>query len=438
MYQPDQSHDGLPEGRALIAEIRAGRRAPEAAAAACWERIERREAEVGAWQYRAWPRVEQQIEALKRRPDWRALPLAGLPIGVKDTFDTVDMPTGYGSSIYEGHRPVVDAAAVARLRAAGAILLGKTVSTEFAFWTPGKTRNPLDTTRTPGGSSSGSAAAVADGMACGALGSQTAASLMRPAAYCGVVAFKPTLGLISLAGVKPLAGSMDTVGAIGRTVDEVRLLTGAMSGRLALWDAAPEADRPGFRLVLGAEWEAAGAAARAAVRAAMDILKAAGAEVSEAPAGPPFADLARAQTTVMAYESAREFAFERSCHEARLGAALRDLFAQGEATAPELYDAAIALRDAALDRLDELFAGADFLLLPSAPDEAPALDAGTGDPIMSRAWTLLGLPSLTIPAGRGPNGLPLGLQIAGRPRADGALLRAAEWAAGRLRGAGHA
>ena len=187
--------------------------------------------------------------------DWRHLPLAGIPLAVKDIFDTFDFPTAYGSPIYTSHRPVIDAAAVARLRTAGAIIIGKSVSTEFAYWQAGKTRNPLDPLRTPGGSSSGSAAAVAARMVPLAIGSQTAASTIRPASYCGIVGFKPTHGLISLAGVKALSNSLDTVGVFAHSVDDARLIAGVLAGRLEALRSSPQDAPYRFRLAISKIWK---------------------------------------------------------------------------------------------------------------------------------------------------------------------------------------
>lgn len=395
--------------------------------ALCRERIESRDSEILAWKVLDWDFVERQIDELATRPMDKRGPLFGLPVGIKDIFDTADLPTGYGSAIYEGHQPNADAAAVARLRAAGAIILGKTVSTEFAYWKAGPTRNPLDLERTPGGSSSGSVAAVADGMVPLAIGSQTAASTIRPAAYCGIVGFKPTIGLISLAGVKALANSLDQVGVFATDVVGTGLLAGALSGRTELMATLAVESPPRLALVISPEWAHASTASRDAVQHAVDLAAQHGADVRTLDAPPAFAGLSEAQTTVMAYEAARELAYERRCHFDRLSPPLRDLLTQGENISAAAYDDACRQRDDGIMALDQLFGDADALLAPSTLSEAPMFEDGTGDPIMSRAWTLLGLPSITLPCGTGDHGLPLGLQIAARPRHDKQLLAIAAW-----------
>jgi len=213
-------------------EIAAGRLTAEALASACLDRIAAREAVVGAWHY--LDRDAALAAARQRDAEPPRGPLHGIPIAVKDLIDTADMPTGYGSPIYEGHRPAADAACVALARAAGAVALGKTVTTEFACFTAGKTANPHNPAHTPGGSSSGSAAAVADGMVPLAFGSQTAGSTIRPAAYCGCIGYKPSFGMIQRAGVKALADSLDTIGVMARTVDDIAYFTGVIAGRPAL------------------------------------------------------------------------------------------------------------------------------------------------------------------------------------------------------------
>lgn len=399
----------------------------EGMAAAVRAAIAAREDAVQAWEVLGWDALEAQAARLLARPDWRDLPLAGLPVGVKDIYDTADFPTAYGSGIYAGHRPVADAAAVTRLRAAGALLPGKTVTTEFAYWRPGKTRNPRALSRSPGGSSAGSAAAVAAGMVPLAVGSQTAASTVRPAAFCGIVGFKPTLGRISMAGVKGLAGSMDTAGVFARDVAGAGLLAGVLAGRPDWGRAGLPARPPALRLAPAPEWQVATPEMRARLEAVAEALARAGAAVerAELPAG--FGDLCEVQARIMAAEAARDLAWEAHVHGDRLSDALGTLIETGKAMPPELQEADYAARDAAIARQEELFGTADLLIAPSAPGEAPDYESGTGNPDLSRAWTLLGLPSITLPAGTGPAGLPLGVQFAARRGADLTLLQAAAW-----------
>jgi amidase len=358
----------------------------------------------------------------------RGGPLAGLALGVKDVFDTADQPTEYGSAIYAGHRPRADAAAVALLRAAGAIALGKTVTTELAVFHPGPTGNPHRVTHTPGGSSSGSAAAVACGMVDTALGTQTAGSVIRPASYCGVLGFKPTFGSVATAGVKPVAPSLDTVGWFGRDVallDRVRVaLTGRRPALLPL-DTAPR-----LALVRTARWDDASDDGRVAVEEAARLASAAGATVVDRALPEPFDRLAADQPVVMAYELARSCAWEWHCARDRLSTSLQDLIERGRATDPDAYDdvhARAALARATVD--GEVFGDADALLTLSATGEAPEGLTSTGDPQFARLWTLLGLPTVSVPGLTGATGLPVGVQLVGRAGGDASLLAIAEWLA---------
>src|SRR5579863_9407483 len=265
--------------RAAAHEIASRRLSAEAYAAAWIESIEAQEAAVGAWQY--FDREQALAAARRRDREGSGGPLYGIAIAVKDLIDTVDMPTGYGSPIYEGHRPAADAACVALARAAGAVVLGKTVTTEFAAFTAGKTANPRNPAHTPGGSSSGSAAAVADGMAPLALGTQTAGSVIRPASYCGVVGFKPSFGVIPRAGVKPLADSLDTVGTMARNVADAAFFAGILGGRPALREVAMPAVSPSFGFYRTPMWDEAEPASVAALNHARAALERAGARLAE-------------------------------------------------------------------------------------------------------------------------------------------------------------
>jgi Asp-tRNA(Asn)/Glu-tRNA(Gln) amidotransferase A subunit family amidase len=358
----------------------------------------------------------------------RGGPLAGLALGVKDIFDTADQPTEYGSPIYAGHRPRADAAAVALLRAAGATALGKTVTTELAVFHPGPTGNPHRVTHTPGGSSSGSAAAVACGMVDVALGTQTAGSVIRPASYCGVLGFKPTFGSVATAGVKPVAPSLDTVGWFAREVallDRVRV---ALTGRRPA--LLPRDTAPYLALVRTARWDDASDDGRVAVEEAARLASAVGATVVDRALPEPFDLLAADQPVVMACELARSFAWEWHHHRDRLSRSLQDLIERGLATDPDAHDdvrARAALARAAVD--DEVFGDADALLTLSATGEAPEGLTSTGDPRFARLWTLLGLPTVSVPGLTGATGLPVGVQLVGRAGRDASLLATAEWLA---------
>ncbi|MBV9551334.1 MAG: amidase [Alphaproteobacteria bacterium] len=408
--------------RAAAQQIAAKRLSAADYAAAWLARIEAREAEIGAWQY-----VDRDtVLTAARRCDDEAPrgPLHGLPIAVKDLIDTVGLPTEYGSPIYKGHRPAADAACVALARAAGAFGLGKTITTEFAYFSPGKTVNPHNPAHTPGGSSSGSAAAVAAGMAPLAFGTQTAGSILRPASYCGVVGYKPTFGLIPRAGIKSLAESLDTVGVIARTVEDAAFFVGVLTGRGALRDvAAAPAPRIGFcRTPM---WDEAEPATVAALDRARGALLAAGARVEDVAVPAEHRGLVTAQDTVMAYEMARALADERVRHGDLISPALAQLFDRGLTIGPEVYDAARAEAAMARQRLPAFFADCAAVVVPAAPGEAPAGHAYTGNPVFNRMWTLLGTPAVTIPAGSGTAGLPIGVQLVGRVGDDAALMAAA-------------
>ena len=383
----------------------------EALAAAYLDRIRARETMVGAWQY--LDRERALADARRRDPEPTRGPLHGIPIAVKDLIDTVDMPTAYGSSIYRGHRPAADASCVALARAAGAVVLGKTVTTEFAAFTPGKTANPRNPAHTPGGSSSGSAAAVADGMAPLAFGTQTAGSVIRPAAYCGCIGYKPSFGLINRAGVKPLADSLDTIGVLAGTVEDAAFFAGVLSERPALRHLAAPSDRPRFGLYRTPMWDEAEPATAAALDAARAALERAGAAVAELAIAPQHYGLAEVQNTIMGFEMVRALAYERTLHSAQLSPRLAQMLDAGMTIGADEYDRALARAAEARAGLDAFFGSCDAVLVPAAPGEAPVGLGNTGDPIFNRMWTLLGVPCVTLPARWADNGLPTGVQLVG-------------------------
>ncbi len=412
-----------PSARALARDIAAGRISAEAAMRGCLDRIAAREAAVGAWQHLD----PEAALAAARRADGEAPrgPLHGVPIGVKDLFDTADMPTGYGSPIYDGHRPAADAACVALARAAGAIVVGKTVTTEFACFTPGKTANPHHPHHTPGGSSSGSAAAVAAGMVPLAFGSQTAGSVIRPAAFCGCVGYKPSFGLIARAGAKALADSLDTVGLMAGTVADAAFFAGVLTDRPDLRDAAPPPAPPAFALYRTPMWERAEPEAGAALDRAAEALRRAGAAVGELAPPAEHRGLNAAQDRIMGYEAARALAYERIYRSAQLSPRLGQMLDAGMAVGAAEYDAARAEAAAARAGLAGFFGPYDAVLTPAAPGEAPAGLGYTGDPVFNRMWTLLGTPCVTLPAHRGDRGLPVGVQLVGRIGDDARLMSCA-------------
>ena len=395
----------------------------EALAKACLDRIEEREAVVGAWEY--LDRDQALAAARRRDTEPPRGPLHGIPIAVKDLIDTVDMPTAYGSPIYRGHRPAADAACVALARAAGAIVLGKTVTTEFAAFTPGKTANPNNPAHSPGGSSSGSAAAVADGMVPLAFGSQTAGSVIRPAAYCGCIGYKPSFGLITRAGVKPLADSLDTVGVFARTVEDAAFFAGVLAERSALRHLVPPGAAPRFGLYRTPMWGEAEPATAEALDIARAALEGAGAEVAELAIMPEHHGLAEVQDTIMRFEMVRSLAYERIEHSAELSPLLAQMLDSGMTIGADEYDAALARAAAARAGLAAFFGPCDAVLVPAAPGEAPLGLGNTGNPIFNRMWTLLGVPCLTLPARWAENGLPTGVQLVGRIGDDARLMACA-------------
>lgn len=406
--------------------------------ASCLARIAAREAVVQAWAWCDEAAVHRQVAAL---PPWHPqLPLWGIPVGIKDIIDTADMPTQYGSRACEGHQPQADAVVVQRLRAAGAVLMGKTQTVEFAYAHPGPTGNPHRVGHTPGGSSSGSAAAVADGMVTLALGTQTGGSTIRPSAYCGVVGFKPTRGLVPLAGVRPLSTSMDTIGVHARSVDDAALLFGVLAG-VPVAAQAPAVDGAPLRLALyaGPHTDEAQPAAVTALHDTWRALRQAGiVAVPLSLPNDPFAGLSDTNRIIMAYEGARELAtiFQRSPE--LLGAITAKMVQTGLAIAPADYRAAVAHAALCARLYAQRTQGIDALVTFSAPGEAPPRAEGTGSSVFNRAWTTMGLPCLTLPSGVGPAGLPLGLQLVGRAGHDAHLLQVGRRVAALLRGGGAA
>ena len=393
----------------------------------CLERIDAREPHVQAWTYVARDAALAMAKALDQGAHQGLL--HGLPIAVKDLIATADMPTAYGSPIYAGHQPALDATCVALAREAGAVVMGKTVTTEFATFQPNQTRNPHNLAHTPGGSSSGSAAAVADGMVPLALGTQTAGSLIRPAAYCGIVSFKPSFGGINRAGVKPLSDTLDTVGTMGRTVPDVALFAAALSGRSS-WLVRSVDQYVSRPLRVGLchtyEWPQALPETQAAMQHAADAIQANTAMVLRDVRLPvDYQQLVQAQTHIQLAEQAQCFAFERLNHWAQLSPRLQGIVQAGLAVTPEQYDQAQAVVARCRAQLAEVFQDVDVLLAPSAAGAAPEGLDNTGDPLFCRIWTVLHTPAVNIPAGLAPNGLPVGLQVVGPVGADAFTLAAA-------------
>lgn len=396
---------------------------------ACLDRITEREGAVHAFVQVNPDAALAQARALDAGPV-RGL-LHGLPLGVKDLFDTADFATAYGSSVYAGQRPLADAAAVALCREAGAVVLGKTVTTEFAYFQPGPTRNPHKLTHTPGGSSSGSAAAVADRMLPLALGTQTAGSLIRPAAFCGVVGYKPSHGRVSGAGVKSLSQTLDVVGGFGRSVRDMGLLGAVLTGDARLTDwTEPATVRIG--LCQTPHWSQVDGDTQQAWALATATLAPLAAHCVDVVLPQGFESLVPLQKEVMAFEMARALSHERLQHRKALSARLGSLMDEGMAISGATHADNLALATAWRLRMAALFERHDVLLTPSATGEAPEGIEATGDPLFCRSWTLLGLPCVHLPFTRGSKGLPIGLQLVGRLGEDHRLLAAAHWVHERL------
>ena len=350
--------------------------------------------------------VLASAEAVDRHGDG---PLKGLVVGVKDVIDTVDMPTTYGSPLFAGHQPAHDAAIVATIRRLGGLVLGKTSSTEFAMFEPTDTRNPVDLTRTPGGSSSGSAAAVAAGVLPVALGTQTAGSVVRPAAYCGIYGFKPSRGWTSTEGVFPLAASLDTLGILARSIGDLRLVYEAVRS------SPPVARQDGRRLktvaVLPAiEWGDVEPESLDALRSASARLAAHGLMVVDLDMPTEWLALPFEHETVMAFETARCLRQLLGDRVNEISPSSQSVVARGETTRQADYESSLDAARRATEVLQRLSRTVDMLLTPSALGVAPSGLDFTGDPVMCRPWTLLGLPTANLPTFRTDAGLPVGIQ----------------------------
>lgn len=396
----------------------------EALTRACLARIDQREPVVRAWTVIQADAAVEHARALDRGPIQGLL--HGLPLGVKDLFDTVDLETTYGSFIYADHRPVADAATVSLCREAGAVVLGKTVTTEFATFQPGPTRNPHDLAHTPGGSSSGSAAAVADYMVPLAFGTQTAGSIIRPAAFCGIVGYKPSFGHVSRAGVKSLSETLDTIGGFGRTVQDAALLAAAIMRDRRLAELSQE-QAPRIGLFRGADWSSADHDAQQAMESAAAALSAAGARVSDVPVPDYFASLTAIQQDVMAFEAYQALSHERRTAPQQISALLTQMLDRGSRLSFAEHQRNMASVVSLQRQADLLFGEHDALMTPGAAGEAPLASDGTGDPLFCRSWTLLGLPCVQLPVTTGTGKLPVGVQLVGRFAGDLPLLEAARW-----------
>nr|WP_281493657.1 amidase [Ancylobacter koreensis] len=381
--------------------------------ASCLNRIARRDDAVRAWAHLDPEQALARARAADARPP--SGPLHGVPVGLKDIIDVAGMPTGFNSPIYPGYVPAADSACAAMIRKAGGLILGKTVTTEFANRHPGPTRNPHDPARTPGGSSQGSCAGVADRQVPLGIGTQTSGSIVRPAAFCGIVGYKPSFGEVSRVGVKPHSGSLDTLGLCGRSVGDVELLRAVLVG-VPYRPEAPSCLSLRVALCRGESWEAAEPCSRQAVEETAAALVQAGAELRELELPPAiFGGWLDDHRRIANFESARSFGHEKRLFADKLS---RDLYEgrirDGERCTVDDYIAAQRRAEAMRGWMDEAFDNFDVVLTVAAAGEAPLGLAHTGDARFNSLWTLLYTPCLTLPRGTGPNGMPLGIQLVGR------------------------
>ncbi len=415
------------EAGAMIAR---GETTSEALVDACLARIDAREDVVHAWS--AIDRDAALAEARSRdselASDGPRGPLHGVPFGVKDILDSAGLETAFGSPIYAGRVPMADAACVGLARDAGAVLLGKTVTTEFANTFPGPTANPHDPGRTPGGSSSGSAAAVADGMVPLAIGTQTTGSILRPAAYCGVVGYKPTLGSVHRAGMRMASESMDTIGLLCRTVPDLWAFRAALMGLPASPCPEPAETPPRIAFCRTSIWHEGEAAMRLALEGEAARLKDAGAFVEEVDLPAVFEGIWDAHKVITSYEAWRSFAWERTHHWDALSEPFREgRMARGAVYTEDDYSSAQATVAECRAAMAVLFERHDLILTPAAPGEAPAGLGNTGSANFNTIWTTCAVPCVSLPMGVGTNGMPLGMQLAAPVGADAALVAYARW-----------
>jgi amidase len=407
----------------IIHAIAAGETTAEAVTRACLDRIEARDGAVKAWAYIDPENALAQARALDSSP--AKGPLHGVPIGIKDVLDTADMPTEMGSPIYEGHRPVADAASVAMLRAAGAVILGKTVTCEFAGMHPGATTNPHDPTRTPGGSSSGSAAAVADFHVHGALGTQTGGSVLRPASFCGIVGYKPTYNIINRSGLMFAAENLDTIGIMGRSVGDVDAIAAAILNRPTVTPSAES--KPRIGLCRTQLWQTAQPETVEAIEDSAARLAAAGARIIPIEMPSTFEALASMRNRINDYERSRVLSYHWQRNRAKISDGLAKQIENGTAMAYSEYLEAITLAAESRQQADAVFDEVDVLLAPAVAGEAPVGLEKTGDPRFQGYWTILHVPTITLPTHTGPNGMPVGIQLIGPRWEDERLLSIASW-----------
>lgn len=410
----------------IVQAIGSGKTTCEAVARSCLDHIEAREADVQAWQYLDPNQVLSQARALDRRGV--SGPLHGVPFGIKDIIDTCDMPTEYGSPIYRGHQPASDAACVALSRQAGGVLMGKTVTTEFANMHPGKTRHPLDPQRTPGGSSSGSGAAVGDHMVPLAIGTQTTASTIRPASFCGVFGYRPSYGDLRCAGVKEAAGSLDTLGLMARSIEDIALYRDVLTRANPIPLPADREAPPRIGFCRTHLWPRLEPYTAQLLEDAAAQLAKTDATVEEVILPAELEQIGDIHRVISSYEFARNFTYEIENHWDQISETLRNgRIAAGLEYSVDHYHEARQAAESCRSLLDDVFADFDVLLTASAAGEAPIGLHATGDPAFCALWTTTHVPAISLPVFSGPTGLPVGAQLIGKRYTDRALLSTAQW-----------
>lgn len=445
MSEPQPSHLEVPQSPAGLTATEAcialanGQLTSEALVSSCLRRVSERDAAVEAFVCLDSAKViadARASDAARQHGDDLG-PLAGIPVAIKDIIDTADYPTENGIAIFAGRQPAADASVVSQLKAAGAIIFGKTVTTELAFFGPGKTKNPHDPSRTPGGSSSGSAAAVADFQVPLALGTQTAGSLIRPASYCGAIGFKPTFGAVSRTGVLAQSEPLDTIGGYARSVDDIALMMHAISN----FDAADAemkqgaafpnlplqvpSQPPRFAFVKSPAWHNADADAQRAFEAFASSFGTK-AEVAETPLPPDFDGSLRLQQIVQFSDIAKNYGPIADANPDRVSGKLKEIIAEGRTFSKADYRAARADRDPLYESLQPLLAHYDAIITPAAPGVALQGLSATGSPMFNALWTYLGMPCISLPL-LSIDGLPLGLQLVTARDSDRRLLEIAKW-----------
>jgi len=428
-----------------IQKIRDGEISSEEMVQACLERIEQVDGEIEAWAHLKPEHALDQARTLdtQRAEGGPVGPLHGIPVGVKDIFDTETLPTENGTVLDSGRQPLDDCKVVSLLKEAGAVILGKTVTTELAVYGPGKTKNPHNPKHTPGGSSSGSAAAVAAGMVPLAIGSQTNGSTIRPASYCGVIGFKPSFGLIPRTGVLAQSQWLDQVGTFARSLEDVALLTEAIIGHdlgdkhtrarvhppLCEMVAEEPPMTPLIAFARTSVWDKAEPSTQEAIEELIEFL---GDDCTDLPLSEPFDKAVEMHGKIMNADLAKSFAGYYEHGKDKLTDILCEMIEDGQKVSAVDYNNAVDYRDLLIFGLNAVFDHYDFIITPATAGEAPEGLGATGSPVFCSLWTYTGAPAISMPFLEGPNGLPLGVQLVGRPGEDAKLLRAANWLSRRI------